>query len=440
MAIQNRNTTLPGIWAENAQTTIPTPPVAGVTYRDTTLNSTAIDKAWPFKTIVDSSDFNQHAFLQDTLIKEAEQYGVMRWNNTTTYKEGGFCLGQDGKLYQALRDNKGKAPTANADDWKVFTSGGGFPIGSIGYTLRTEVPEGGAWCDGAEYTQAMFPDIYQMLVDGKIQSTTYQNFATSVSTNGSCGFFALDSSAQKFKVPLLKDVYIKAGQAPSMFGAESLPNIKGEFRGRNAWNGNEPTIQTGALYSKGDLDRVNGSQQSGNNTYSLNLDASLSSSTYQDAAKVNPDHVVYRAYVVLYASAAEASVAQAAEFMTALDGKANTDLSNVSKNIDYIVESGVTNGISWEKYRSGRLKQRGFLTVNNTSVTTGGFSNPRLFTLPKAYANANYGILTTLMESSSTVFFQVRDTSVQVVDETSFKLNIDANVVKWYFETDGIGA
>lgn len=119
MAIQNRNTTLPGIWAENAQTTIPTPPVAGVTYRDTTLNSTAIDKAWPFKTIVDSSDFNQHAFLQDTLIKEAEQYGIMRWNNTTTYKEGGFCLGQDGKIYQALRDNQGKEPTSSTDDWKA---------------------------------------------------------------------------------------------------------------------------------------------------------------------------------------------------------------------------------------------------------------------------------------------------------------------------------
>lgn len=120
MAIQNRTTTLPGIWAENAQTTIPTPPVAGVTYRDTTLNSTAIDKAWPFKTIVDSSDFNQHAFLQDTLIKEAEQYGIMRWNNTTTYKEGGFCLGQDGKTYQAKRDNQGKEPTASSDDWGIY--------------------------------------------------------------------------------------------------------------------------------------------------------------------------------------------------------------------------------------------------------------------------------------------------------------------------------
>lgn len=382
MAIQNRETTLPGIWAENAQTDIPTPPVAGVTYRDTTLNSTAIDKAWPFKTIVDSSDFNQHAFLQDTLIKESEQYGVMRWNNTTTYKEGGFCLGQDGKLYQALRDNQGKEPTANADDWKVFTSGGGFPIGSIGYTLRTEVPEGGAWCDGAEYTQAMFPDIYQMLVDGKIQSTTYQNFTSSVSTNGSCGFFALDSSAQKFKVPLLKDVYIKAGQAPSMFGAESLPNITGTAY--NILMGfNQTPYGNGALNAtKTGNEGVSGSDY--NRRGNISFNASRSSSTYQDGAKVNPDHVVYRAYVVLYASAAEASVAQAAEFMTALGGKAGTDLSNVSSNIDYIVESKVNSDGSWyRKYKSGWLEQGGTgLTVSADGTKT--------VTLIKPFKNTKY--------------------------------------------------
>lgn len=120
MAIQNRSTTLPEIWAKNAQTTIPTPPVAGITYRNQALNSTAIDKAWAYEEIVDSANFNQHAYLQDMLIKEAEQYGVMRWNNTTTYKEGGFCLAEDGNLYQAKRDNVNKEPTANSADWGKY--------------------------------------------------------------------------------------------------------------------------------------------------------------------------------------------------------------------------------------------------------------------------------------------------------------------------------
>ena len=197
-------------------------------------------------------------------------------------------------------------------------------IGDIKYTSRTDVPNGGAWCDGAEYTQAMFPDIYQMLVNGKISSTDYTTFDNSVSTNGSCGFFALDTATTSFKVPLLKDVYIKAEQAPLMFGAESLPNIIGDtgYNWGGSWN------PSGAFGSAGGSDSRYGGT-SGQSSR-VNFDASRVSSTYQDGAKVNPDHVVYRAYVVLYSSAAEASVAQAQEFMTALGGKANVGLDNIT--------------------------------------------------------------------------------------------------------------
>lgn len=201
-------------------------------------------------------------------------------------------------------------------------------IGDIKYTARTDIPNGGAWCDGALYTKAQFPDVYQMLVDGKLQSTTVSEFDSSVSANGSCGFFGLDTSNERFKVPLLKDVYVKAGDAPLMFGGESLPNIKG-----TAYN-----ILTGLRetpYGVGALNATTiGSEDVSGSSYTrrgnISFDASLSSSTYQDAAKVNPDHVVYRAYVVLYASAAEASVAQAAEFMMALGSRANVDLDNVN--------------------------------------------------------------------------------------------------------------
>ena len=207
-------------------------------------------------------------------------------------------------------------------------------IGDIEYTSRTDVPIGGAWCDGALYTKAQFPDVYQMLVDGKLKSTTVSKFDSTVSANGSCGFFGLDTANERFKVPMLKDVYLKAGQAPSMFGGESLPNIKGAMensgaiRSRAPQNGNK---FSGAFYRKlTQNNSISGSSGNVDECYALGFDASRSSSTYRNNAKVNPDHVVYRAYVVLYASAAEASVAQAAEFMTALDGKANVALDNVS--------------------------------------------------------------------------------------------------------------
>ena len=159
-----------------------------------------------------------------------------------------------------------------------------------------------------------------------------------------------------------------------MFGAESLPNIKGTAY--NILMGlNQTPYGVGALKAtKTGNEGVSGSDY--NRRGNISFDASRSSSTYQDAAKVNLDHVVYRAYVVLYSEAAEASVAQAQEFMTAVSNlntaKANTDLSNVPSNIDYVVESKVNSDGSWyRKYKSGWLEQGGIgLTVSGNAAKT----------------------------------------------------------------------
>lgn len=238
-------------------------------------------------------------------------------------------------------------------------------IGDINHTTSTEVPLGGAWCDGTLYTKAQFPDVYQMLVDGKLQSTTVSKFDSTVSANGSCGFFGLDTVNERFKVPMLKDVYLKAGQAPSMFGGESLPNIEGTMEHNGAIRSHatqEVNRFTGAFYRKSTQNNSIPSSSGGvDECFALGFDASRSSSTYRNNTKVNPDHVVYRAYVVLYATAAEASEAQAAEFINGLANKANVDLSNVSGNVDYVVES-YNDGTNWYKvYKSGWIEQSGVI-------------------------------------------------------------------------------
>lgn len=234
-------------------------------------------------------------------------------------------------------------------------------IGDINYTTSTEVPLGGAWCDGALYTKAQFPDVYQRLVDGKLQSTTVSAFDSIVSANGSCGFFGLDTANERFKVPLLKDVYLKAGQAPLMFGGESLPNIEGAMENGGAIRSRAPQHMnkfSGAFYRKlTEGNSMPGSSGNIDECYALGFDASRSSSTYQNNTKVNPDHVVYRAYVVLYAAAVEASVAQAQEFMTALGGKANVGLENVTP-----AQSFKDMSIGWgiPNYAAGIWKNSGF--------------------------------------------------------------------------------
>ena len=131
---------------------------------------------------------------------------------------------------------------------------------------------------------------------------------------------------------------------PGEFEDESLPNIRGEFRGTNAWNGTAPEIQTGALYHKGNLSKVNGAQQSGYNTYSLNFDASRSSSTYQNGAPVKPrTHKTYRYYKVgnTVVNSGQIDMGNVLGTLASLGtSKAGTDLLNVTA-------VGKARSISW---------------------------------------------------------------------------------------------
>ena len=352
------------------------------------------------------------------------------------------CSFTEGCLVEAgvIKTFNSKLPfrAVDANDFQQLASNT-FSAGNIGdikYTSRTDVPNGGAWCDGALYTKAQFPDIYQMLVAGKLQSITVSAFDSSVSAKGSCGFFGLDTANERFKVPLLKDVYIKAGQAGEMFGAESLPNIKGLLTLAGTLpvaSATETSSATGAFYGDG----KDTAQKHDASTFiagagKFGFNASRSSSTYKDNAKVNPDHVTYRAYVVLYSSAVEASVAQAAEFTTALGGKANVALDNIASNIDFVVSSGKVSNGGWVIWKSGRIEQWG--RVDYPSGVTSGTNYT--ITLPKPYTS-NYSLATDyVLEPSgwgkySTVSRSLTNFAFRL-DSSSGNLQASLRSFSWY--------
>ena len=103
MAIPERTVTITGVFAESASTSIPTPPASGVSYRDTGMTKEEINNGWPYKKIVDSSQFNQALFEYSTLSSLQEKYGFVPWSNLTDYAEGSYCLGTDGTIYRALQ-------------------------------------------------------------------------------------------------------------------------------------------------------------------------------------------------------------------------------------------------------------------------------------------------------------------------------------------------
>lgn len=124
--VDTRTVTLPALWADDAITEIPTPPVANTTYRNTDLGSTELLAGWPYQKIVDSADFNQTLWLISNLVKSCEQYGIMPWCASTTYKQNGICLASNGIFYWAKKENTGVNPVTDSGmtNWGVFLDPG----------------------------------------------------------------------------------------------------------------------------------------------------------------------------------------------------------------------------------------------------------------------------------------------------------------------------
>lgn len=94
-------------------------------------------------------------------------------------------------------------------------------------------------------------------------------------------------------------------------------------------------------------------------------------------------------WISAYTSAIPMSMAQAAEFTGSLSGKANTDLSNVLANIDYVVDSKVPTASDptwYRKYKSGWVKQGGSLSYAEVVQAL------ELITLLKPMQDLNYNI------------------------------------------------
>ena len=98
MTIPNRSVSITGIFAADASTTIPLNPVPGASYRDTTMTGTVVREGWAFKTIVDSSKFNQAMYEYSSVTAQIEKYGFLPWSNLTDYVQGSLCLGSNGVI------------------------------------------------------------------------------------------------------------------------------------------------------------------------------------------------------------------------------------------------------------------------------------------------------------------------------------------------------
>lgn len=246
---------------------------------------------------------------------------------------------------------------------------------------------------------------------------------------GQCGKFVIGTDY--VRIPTITR-FIGATITLSEIGKtykESLPNITGEFIANVGYS-----LQgASGAFSQGTL--VNATSFAGSSSNAVKqtyiLNASNSSSTYKDGAKVQPDHTKYPYYMVISTEGQTAEVGiDINQVYEDMNLKANTSLSNVDSNIDYVVESYDDGNGNWYRvYKSGWIEQGG---------QGSGTGSAKTINLLKPYKNTKYSIVIGDGYTSNTQIV----VAVVGVSKTVSSFSLWQNNTNYYhyWETRGQGA
>ncbi len=124
MAVPQRTSTVVGVWAKNANTTIPSPPVVGLSYRNTNITQAIVEKGQTYKGIGDSAVWNQYLFSLAETVSYLDKYGIPPYSNATTYPQFSIVMWTDGKLYRAKSDVPKGTPPTNTTYWEPYIPDG----------------------------------------------------------------------------------------------------------------------------------------------------------------------------------------------------------------------------------------------------------------------------------------------------------------------------
>lgn len=170
------------------------------------------------------------------------------------------------------------------------------------WSYSTDDYQDGAYCaDGREFYKSDFKsedessNPYNKIV-AQGRGITYEQYQQTLNTYGFCGAFAVDTVNEKFRLPTIKNCYIRAGESIGETLDQSVPNIVA------TWNdmGVEDGTGSGAItYKRFDLSRYSHIATIYNTRGGFEFDASKYNSAYKDGADVLPYSVVLKPMIQL---------------------------------------------------------------------------------------------------------------------------------------------
>lgn len=260
-------------------------------------------------------EFQSLQYMMTSQLAYIFQEGVPEWNANTTYYSGSCVKVIDGSnfsLFVSLVDNNTSATTVSSDWGLVFSTESGvqnltnlvqnlnnpntttypstqavqqaiigalLPVGLIAPWSTDTAPEGWLICDGSAISRTTYAGLFAVI------GTTYGE----------------GDGNTTFNIPDCNERFLQGG-TPGTYNSESLPNITGSVA-LDVW----PTYQSGTFYQTGAFTERTSRQMTGRSTnvgtntlnWVQNFDASASSSTYQNDAKVQPANLEIQ-YIIKY--------------------------------------------------------------------------------------------------------------------------------------------
>lgn len=166
----------PGVFAADAQTTVPANPVPGVPYRDPVNGTSTIRQGWPFQRLVNSAEFNEVMYRVTALLDVVNKTAGLAWSEEVDYQGPGaaqapsFVASTDGNLYVALQasgPNSGgpKDPaTGNTAYWSQFSGlAAGADVGDVKAVATEQPPFGWLKCNGEVVSRTQYPALFEAI-------------------------------------------------------------------------------------------------------------------------------------------------------------------------------------------------------------------------------------------------------------------------------------
>lgn len=98
---------LSAVWAANALTTIPNPPIPGQAYRNTEIDDSNLENGQQYSEVYDSARYNQLLYLLSGCLKMLMETGIPEWSAEQNYQQNAYTIGSDGKLYGPAKKASG---------------------------------------------------------------------------------------------------------------------------------------------------------------------------------------------------------------------------------------------------------------------------------------------------------------------------------------------